>query len=32
VNENVQLDCGVNVGLSEDADDFNAFAGISVRR
>jgi hypothetical protein len=31
VNENVQLDCGLNVGLSEDADDFNVFVGVSVR-
>ncbi len=31
VNENVQLDTGVNVGLSDDADDFNVFVGISVR-
>jgi len=32
VNEDVQLDCGVNFGLSDEADDFNVFAGISVRR
>lgn len=32
VNENVQLDLGINVGLSSEADDFNVFAGISVRR
>ncbi|MGB7159037.1 MAG: transporter [Tepidisphaeraceae bacterium] len=32
VNENVQLDCGVNFGLSKEADDFNVFAGVSVRR
>jgi len=32
VNEDVQLDCGVNFGLTEDADDFNVFTGISVRR
>lgn len=31
VNDNVQLDCGVNFGLSGEADDFNFFAGISVR-
>ncbi len=31
VNENVQLDGGVNIGLSDSADDFNAFVGISVR-
>ena len=30
-SENVQLDCGVNFGLSESADDFNVFAGISIR-
>jgi Putative MetA-pathway of phenol degradation len=31
IGDNVQLDCGVNFGLSDDADDFNVFAGISVR-
>src|SRR5688500_18754281 len=30
-SDNVQLDCGVNFGLSESADDFNVFAGISIR-
>jgi hypothetical protein len=32
VNANVQLDCGLNVGLSDEADDFNVFTGVSVRR
>lgn len=32
VNANVQFDCGINVGLSDDADDFNVFAGITVRQ
>ncbi len=31
VTENVQLDCGCNVGVSHGADDFNPFAGLSVR-
>ncbi len=31
VNDGVQLDCGINVGLSDSADDFNVFAGVSVR-
>ena len=30
-SDNVQLDCGVNFGLSDSADDFNVFAGISIR-
>ena len=30
-SDNVQLDCGVNLGLSEGADDFNLFAGVSIR-
>ena len=30
-SDNVQLDCGVNFGLSEGADDFNVFAGVSIR-
>jgi hypothetical protein len=30
-SDNVQLDCGVNFGLSDGADDFNVFAGISIR-
>ena len=31
VRQNVQLDCGVNVGLSDSAPDFTVFAGMSVR-
>ena len=31
VSDDVQLDAGVNIGLSEDADDFTVFAGVSVR-
>ena len=31
INDNVQLDCGVNVGLNAAADDFNPFCGISWR-
>jgi len=31
VSENVQLDCGCNFGVTESADDFNPFAGITVR-
>jgi hypothetical protein len=31
LSDDVQLDTGVNVGLSDDADDFNAFVGMSVR-
>jgi hypothetical protein len=31
LSDNVQLDGGVNIGLSEEADDFTVFAGISVR-
>ncbi|HEV2295125.1 MAG TPA: transporter [Tepidisphaeraceae bacterium] len=31
VNEDVQLDGGVNIGLSDDAADITLFAGISVR-
>jgi len=29
--ENVQLDCGCNFGVTRAADDFNPFAGITVR-
>jgi hypothetical protein len=32
LSENVQLDVGVVVGLTDDADDFNAFTGITIRR
>jgi hypothetical protein len=31
VTENVQLDCGCNFGVTRAADDFNPFAGITVR-
>jgi hypothetical protein len=31
VTENVQLDCGCNVGVTRAADDVNPFAGITVR-
>jgi hypothetical protein len=29
--ENLQLDCGVNVGVTSSADDVNAFTGMTVR-
>jgi outer membrane putative beta-barrel porin/alpha-amylase len=29
--ENVQLDCGVNFGLSRHANDYTVFAGLSIR-
>lgn len=31
VTENVQLDCGCNFGITRAADDFNPFAGITMR-
>ena len=31
VTENVQLDCGCNFGVTRAADNFNPFAGITVR-
>ena len=31
VNEDVQLDCGANFGLTRAADDINLFMGISIR-
>ncbi len=31
VTKDVQLDCGCNVGVTHAADDFNPFAGITVR-
>ncbi len=31
VTENVQLDCGCNVGVTPAADDVNAFTGITAR-
>lgn len=31
LNENIQLDAGVNLGVTQAADDVNPFLGISVR-
>jgi Putative MetA-pathway of phenol degradation len=31
VAENVQFDCGCNFGITPAADDFNPFAGVTVR-
>lgn len=31
VNENIQLDAGVNIGVTRSANDFNPFCGISIR-
>jgi hypothetical protein len=31
LTENIQLDCGCNFGVTRAADDFNPFAGITVR-
>ena len=31
LNENVQLDCGCNFGVTRAADDFNPFAGLTMR-
>jgi hypothetical protein len=31
VTENIQLDCGCNIGVTRAADDVNAFTGITVR-
>jgi Putative MetA-pathway of phenol degradation len=31
VAENVQLDCGCNFGVTQAADDYNPFAGITIR-
>ncbi len=31
VTENVQLDCGCNFGVTQSANDYNPFAGITVR-
>lgn len=31
LTENVQLDAGVNLGVTRSADDINPFAGVSVR-
>jgi hypothetical protein len=32
VTEDVQLDCGMNVGVTRAAEDVNPFLGLSVRR
>lgn len=32
LSENAQLDLGVVAGLTDDADDFSAFTGITIRR
>jgi hypothetical protein len=32
VNADVQLDCGINNGLSKDTPDYTILAGISVRK
>ncbi len=31
LTDNVQLDAGINFGVTEAADDFNPFAGITIR-
>jgi hypothetical protein len=31
INEDIQLDGGVNIGVTRSADDFNPFCGISMR-
>jgi hypothetical protein len=31
LSDDVQLDAGVNFGLTDEADDLNVFAGITVR-
>lgn len=31
LTEDIQLDCGVNIGVTRAADDFNPFVGLSVR-
>ncbi len=31
VSENIQLDGGVNIGVTRSADDFNPFCGLSMR-
>jgi hypothetical protein len=31
LNENLQLDCGVNIGVTEAANDWNPFVGLSWR-
>jgi hypothetical protein len=31
VNENVQLDGGVNIGITREPEDWNPFIGLSIR-
>ena len=31
LNENVQLDAGLNVGLTREPEDWNPFVGLSLR-
>ena len=31
LTENIQLDAGINIGVTRSADDFNPFVGLSVR-
>ncbi|WP_223300931.1 transporter [Oscillatoria nigro-viridis] len=31
LTENIQLDAGVNIGLTQAADDIQPFMGVSVR-
>ena len=31
LTENIQLDCGVNVGVTRSADEVNSFTGMTVR-
>jgi hypothetical protein len=31
LNDNCQLDCGVNVGINDAADDLNPFVGFTIR-
>lgn len=31
LGENIQFDCGCNFGITRSADDFNPFAGVTVR-
>jgi len=31
VNENVQLDAGLNIGVTREPDDWNPFVGLSIR-
>ena len=31
ITKNIQIDAGVNIGLTDSANDWNPFAGISFR-